>query len=81
VDLTLDCDTSTLQDILMAAQQIGLEGDLMINEGSRLLYDADFESNISKTLVQLNVRSGLLLLVGTEDDDGMEDVGFVLKHE
>lgn len=65
----------------MAAQQIGLEGDLMINEGSRLLYDADFESNISKTLVQLNVRSGLLLLVGTEDDDGMEDVGFVLKHE
>jgi ubiquitin-like 1-activating enzyme E1 B len=67
--------------VIDAAQELGLKGDLTINEGNRLLYDADFDSNLSKTFKQLNLRSGMMLLVGTDDDDGLENVALLLKHE
>ncbi|KAJ1680153.1 E1 ubiquitin-activating protein uba2 [Spiromyces aspiralis] len=50
-------------------KDIGLTDEFTVTEGDRILYDVDFDDNLSKTLRQLSVGRGSCFVVVPEDEN------------
>ncbi|KAJ2464766.1 E1 ubiquitin-activating protein uba2 [Coemansia sp. RSA 2322] len=72
-----DLARTTLGDVVdylhMLAEtehNLDLSSDLSIVEGSRIIYDMDFEDNMDKSLESLGLVAGKMICVTSEDDGG-----------
>lgn len=66
-----------IQDIVQ--NWLGVEYEFSIAEGSRMLYDPDFEDNENKTLADLAVGQGAQLQISDEDGEHMPILFFLSK--
>ncbi|KAJ2718745.1 E1 ubiquitin-activating protein uba2 [Coemansia sp. Benny D115] len=73
-----DVQKTTLGDVLehvrglSGPHALGFESeDISIVEGSRILYDPDFEDNCSKSLKELGLETGAMLTLTSEDDEAI----------
>ncbi|CEP10648.1 hypothetical protein [Parasitella parasitica] len=81
----VDFDTATLRDIiqkviLLPQEQGGagmVEDEVAILDGSRMIYDVDFDESVESTLKEISLKPGTILRV--TQDDGSEDVDLVLE--
>ncbi|KAJ2613070.1 E1 ubiquitin-activating protein uba2 [Coemansia sp. RSA 1365] len=71
-----DCSQTTLGDVLAHVASLNgtdldlqLGDDIAVVEGSRILYDPDFEDNLGKTLKSLGIIPGRMVTLTNEDDD------------
>ncbi|KAJ2716535.1 E1 ubiquitin-activating protein uba2 [Coemansia spiralis] len=71
-----DCKRSTLGDVLRlvselagTANDLGLGDDIAAVEGSRILYDPDFDDNLDRSLADLGLVPGKMVTLASEDDD------------
>lgn len=77
VGLAADPMRARLGDVLDAVRRprddgglgIGTEMDFSIADGARILYDADLEDNVGKTLGQIGIRVGSTLSLTDEDGE------------
>ena len=46
---------------------LGVDWDISVVEGSRILYDPDFEDNLGKTFKELDIGQGNHLQINDED--------------
>ncbi|KAJ2453802.1 E1 ubiquitin-activating protein uba2 [Coemansia sp. RSA 2336] len=80
-----DSKQVTLGDVLDYIGKLAASGqdlnlnDLSVVEGSRMLYDPDFEDNLSKTLESLGLVPGRMITLTSEDDDDGTNVPVVLS--
>ncbi|KAJ2763852.1 E1 ubiquitin-activating protein uba2, partial [Coemansia nantahalensis] len=71
-----DCRRTTLGDVLGlvralegTATDLALGEDIAAVEGSRILYDPDFDDNLARPLADLGLVPGKMLTLASEDDD------------
>ncbi|KAJ2809153.1 E1 ubiquitin-activating protein uba2 [Coemansia guatemalensis] len=86
-----DCSKTTLGDVISHVASLnGTERDLQLGddiavvEGSRILYDPDFEDNLGESLKSLGIIPGRMVTLTNEDDDEGLVVPVVLniaKHQ
>ncbi|KAJ1857623.1 E1 ubiquitin-activating protein uba2 [Coemansia sp. RSA 1822] len=75
-----DCTQTTLGDVLDFTKGLGSDRDLQLGddisvvEGTRMLYDPDFDDNLSKPLHELGLVSGKMVTLTSEDDDSIVPV-------
>ncbi|KAI9471712.1 E1 ubiquitin-activating protein uba2 [Coemansia sp. RSA 990] len=75
----------TLGDVLKHIGKLAESGqdlnlsDLSVVEGNRMLYDPDFEDNLSKTLESLDLVPGKMITLTSEDDDDGTNVPVILS--
>ncbi|KAJ2130079.1 E1 ubiquitin-activating protein uba2, partial [Coemansia sp. RSA 788] len=80
-----DCAQTTLGDVLDFVKGLDLDRDLQLGddisvvEGTRMLYDPDFDDNLSKPLYELGIVSGKMIMLTSEDDDDGSIVPVVLS--
>ncbi|KAF9972829.1 E1 ubiquitin-activating protein uba2 [Actinomortierella ambigua] len=67
LDLRINADKFTVQDLVSALQENGME-EVEIQENGRLLYDVEFEDNLETALVKLGVTDEKLLEVLDDED-------------
>ncbi|RUS34915.1 hypothetical protein BC938DRAFT_477829 [Jimgerdemannia flammicorona] len=87
VGLKIDVHKATLGDlvtkVVCASEEEGgieLGEEVAITEGGRMLYDVEFEDNLTKTLADLGVVDGKMVSVTAEDDEGKEPVVLLIQH-
>jgi ubiquitin-like 1-activating enzyme E1 B len=71
-ELKCTVETTTLNTILEEAKGMGIDGEVTIEEGGRLIYDFDLEDNLNKTLKDMNISYGSRVFVTLEDDGSDE---------
>ncbi|PIA15082.1 hypothetical protein COEREDRAFT_27225, partial [Coemansia reversa NRRL 1564] len=71
-----DCSQTTLGDVLAHVASLNgtdrdlqLGDDIAVVEGSRILYDPDFEDNMGESLKSLGIIPGRMVTLTNEDDD------------
>ncbi|KAJ2831168.1 E1 ubiquitin-activating protein uba2 [Coemansia erecta] len=80
-----DCAQTTLGDVLDFVKGLDSDRDLQLGddisvvEGTRMLYDPDFDDNLSKPLYELGIVSGKMITLTSEDDDDGSIVPVVLS--
>ncbi|KAJ2229629.1 E1 ubiquitin-activating protein uba2 [Coemansia sp. RSA 485] len=80
-----DFAATTLGDVIDAVQalegpqNLNLGEDISVVEGSRILYDPDYEDNLMRTLESLGLTSGRMLTMASEDDGAAIPVIFSLS--
>ncbi|KAJ2551105.1 E1 ubiquitin-activating protein uba2 [Coemansia sp. RSA 1933] len=75
-----DCTQTTLKDVVdhIAAlsgseRDLQLGDELSVVEGSRILYDYDFDDNLLKSLKDLGIVPGKMITLTRDDDDDDDD--------
>lgn len=73
IPLKVVYDKCTFDTIVknIAQDWLGIEYEFSIGQGSRLLYDPDFQDNESKSLAELEIGQGSQLQISDEDGDYM----------
>ena len=84
--LTLDTSSKTLRFIIdeiisKKENQIPLDGDLSVEEGSRLIYDVEFDDNLDIPLKDMNIIHGSRLVFTNESQDNNIRVVFMIQHQ
>ncbi|CAA3032863.1 ubiquitin-like activating enzyme () [Olea europaea subsp. europaea] len=69
VSLKVDAEKMTLETLVedVVKGWLGVEWDISVVEGSRIIYDPDFEDNLGKTLGDLNIKHGSQLQINDEE--------------
>ena len=73
VSIGVNCSKLTMGDFVEGVIKTWLEADwdVSIMDGSRILYDPDFEDNLGKTFKELHVDQGAHLQINDEDGSKM----------
>ncbi|KAJ1727934.1 E1 ubiquitin-activating protein uba2, partial [Coemansia biformis] len=81
-----NCARTTLGDVLDhvrgltgSGSDLGLGDDIAVVEGSRILYDPDFDDNLAKSLEGLGLVPGKMVTLTSEDDDSGAVVPVILS--
>lgn len=71
VHIEVDTSKLTLSTFITEVVQakLGYSGDVGLVEGSRLLFDPDFEDNADKTFAELSLAPGTMVTVNDEEGD------------
>ncbi|KAI8895316.1 hypothetical protein BC833DRAFT_529591 [Globomyces pollinis-pini] len=81
-ELECNLETTTIAQLLKKVQDpkgLNLQGDLTVQEGTRFLYDMDFDDNLDLTLSELEIRAGSeLTLTNDYDEDETQNHTVVL---
>ncbi|KAJ2830019.1 E1 ubiquitin-activating protein uba2 [Coemansia erecta] len=82
----LDCAQTTLGDVLDhvsalsgSSRDLKLGDDISVVEGSRMLFDPDFDDNLSRPLSDLGLVFGKMITLTSEDDDNGAIVPVILS--
>lgn len=81
IPVKLDTATMTLGTFLndVVKEWAGIEWDTSLLEGSRIVYDADFDDNVSKTFEELDIRAGCHLQVNDDEGNRMPVIFIISK--
>lgn len=81
VSLEVDASKLTLSTFVeeVVKDKVGFGGDVSLVEGSRLLFDPDFDDNAEKTFGELGLDAGTMLTVADEDGNSASVV-FLLSQ-
>ncbi|TPX62403.1 hypothetical protein PhCBS80983_g00432 [Powellomyces hirtus] len=63
---------------------LGIQGEIAIQEGERLLYDVEFDDNLDMSLSELGIRHATRVMITNENDDdetGNSNVSVILYIE
>lgn len=63
----------------VAQQWLGVKYDFSISEGSRMLYDPDFDDNMEKTLAEIGLGPGSQVQISDEDAEYMPIIFLLFK--
>ncbi|KAF9189556.1 E1 ubiquitin-activating protein uba2 [Haplosporangium sp. Z 767] len=77
IGLKIDTERSTVQDLINLLEDHSLI-DVEIQENGRVIHDPDFDDNVGKTLVSLQLTDGKFVDIVDEDD---RKIIVCLKHE
>ncbi|KAI1313827.1 E1 ubiquitin-activating protein uba2 [Mortierella claussenii] len=76
IALKVDTEKTTVQDLINLLEEHSLN-DIEIQESGRVVYDPDFDDNVSKTLASLQITDGKFVDIVDEDD---RKIIVCLKH-
>lgn len=62
-----NCSITTLREVLDRLEHL-IGGEVSVAEGSRLLYDPDYQDNLDRPLEGLGLGTGRMVCVASEDD-------------
>lgn len=85
VALKVDSEKVTLGDVIEKVGKssreeggLGIEYELVVYEGNRLLSDPDFDDNNEKTLSKLGIKEGMMITL-SDEDSVMRSINLILQ--
>ncbi|KAJ3284951.1 E1 ubiquitin-activating protein uba2 [Rhizoclosmatium sp. JEL0117] len=84
--LTVDTAQFTLSDLVdsVLTKDLGVDGEITINESGRMIYDPDFDDNGPETFENLKITDGkriLVLVDNDEDESKNHSINFFVIHK
>ena len=81
ISMEVDASKMVLGEFIekIVKTKVGFSGEVSLVEGTRLLYDFDFEDNLEKTFAELDLVAGKMLTVSDEDGN-LASVVFLLSE-